>query len=70
MEVRQQPDYAGRMQESRMPPVCERCGKPALRYVAAVPKSPDHPQDHQVFNCSACAHVQWVVVPPRGPSGT
>ena len=53
-----------------MPPVCERCGKPALRYVAAVPKSPDHPQDHQVFNCSACAHVQWVVVPPRGPSGT
>jgi hypothetical protein len=50
--------------------LCERCGKPELTYVAAVPKGPNHPHEHHVYNCGACAHVQWVVVPPRRPAGS
>jgi hypothetical protein len=67
MAVRTLPDYEGGMTDETRPdrPSCERCGKPALTYVAAVPKSPDHPQDQHVFHCSACAHVQWIAVPPR-----
>ena len=68
MEVRTVHDYEGRMTDSATQdrPHCERCGKPALTYVAAVPKSPGHPHDQHVFNCSACAHVQWIKQPPRG----
>lgn len=72
MEVRTPADYEGRMTDSTMQdrPLCERCGKPSLTYVAAVPRSPDHPHDHHVYNCGDCAHVQWIVVPPRRPAGT
>ena len=66
MEVRTVHDYEGRM-DSRPPtqPICERCGKPELQYVAAVPKSPNNTRDQHVFNCSACAHVQWIAQPLR-----